>query len=104
MPWLPALDDALVRAALIAAETVAPAPEDKSFLEKRLAATLAAALAAEFPTLTVLANRKVPGLLVPGWGPQPGAFDLAVLDQEQRPLLLAEGNKNSYLQGFFEAL
>ena len=81
MPELPPLDKALVRAAGIAAATVAPEPQDKSFLKKRLAKALAAALTAEFIALTVLANKKVPGLVVPGWDSQPAAFDLAVLDQ-----------------------
>ena len=90
MPELPPLDEALVPAAGIAAATVVPEPQDKSFLEKRLAAALAAALTAEFDRLTVLTNKKVPGLVVPGWDPQPGAFDLVLLDHEQQPLLLVE--------------
>jgi hypothetical protein len=58
------LDSGFVAAARAAAATAAPQPEDRSFLEKRLATAVGAALEREFAPLRVTLNKKLARYLV----------------------------------------
>ena len=58
--------------------------------KKLLGGICAAHPRAAHPVRDAAAAEGERGGVVPGWDPQPGAFDLAVLDQEQQPLLLTE--------------
>lgn len=86
---MPEIEDGFRRATLRAAAAVKPEESDKSFLEKRLAAAIGRELEMEFG-LPVLLNRKVPELVLDEWNPQPGPFDVVILDEEDRPFVVAE--------------
>jgi hypothetical protein len=79
------VDDAVARAVA----DVRPEPSDRSFLEKRLAAVLAAELAAATGR-TVTENKKLPGIELPDWSPQPGWIDIAVLNKGGSPWITIE--------------
>ena len=83
-------DSAVGRAIRVAAAVAAPAPSDKSFLEKRLAAALGDALEAELAPLRVSLNKKLPDFELPNWDPQPGWLDVSVVDESERLLVVAE--------------
>lgn len=74
----------------VAATSVAPGAGDKTFLEKRLASALGEALEAEFAPLSVSLNKKLVGITLEEWNPQPGAFDVAILKDDSSPLVVAE--------------
>jgi hypothetical protein len=87
----PALLDAAFSGAIAAAAAlVAWEPGDRSFLEKRLAASVGSALASELPRNEIVLNKKLVGFQLPGWAPQPGAFDLAVKGEHGQPIAVAE--------------
>jgi hypothetical protein len=73
-----------------AAHSVGPKPGDKSFLEKRFAAMLGGFLQEQLDPERVLINRRLPGFEIPGWDPQPGSFDLAIVDDREQPLAVFE--------------
>ncbi len=85
-------DDAFVAQALArAAERVRPEPGDKSFLEKRLAAAVAESLAdGFFNPDAVVRDRKLANCELPGWDPQPGTIDVAVVTPEREPRIVFE--------------
>lgn len=66
-----------------AAASVRPAPDDNGFQERRLEEALVAALR-DLTHAEVVARRR-DRLSVPGWDPQPGAFDV-VVNADQRVL------------------
>jgi hypothetical protein len=84
------LDSGFVAAVRAAAATAAPQPEDGSFLKKRLAIAVGAALEREFAPLRVTLNKKLADVTLDGWDPQPGSFDVALLGEDDRPLAVAE--------------
>jgi hypothetical protein len=85
-----ALDSGFVAAVRAAAASAAPEPEDRSFLEKRLAAAVGAAVAREFAPLRVTLNKKLADVTLDEWDPQPGSFDVALLREDGLPLAVAE--------------
>jgi hypothetical protein len=86
------LDDAFIAGALArAAERVGPEPTDKSFLERRLVEAVAASLAdGYFHPDAVVRDKKLAGCLLPGWDPQPGTIDLAVITPQSEPRIVFE--------------
>lgn len=83
--------DAIVAQALSrAAASVMPEKVDESFLEKRLAASFAVALADEFDADRIMLNRKIAGAELPGWDPQPGWIDVVVLNEDGGPSIAVE--------------
>ena len=74
-------DGAFVAQALArVAERVRPEPGDKSFLERRLAAAVAESLAdGFFNPDAIVRDRKLANCELPGWDPQPGTIDVAVV-------------------------
>jgi hypothetical protein len=85
-------DDAYIARALArAAEWAAPNPGDKSFLERRLAEAVAASLADGFfdPDL-VVCDKKLMNSELPGWDPQPGTIDVAVVTRRREPRIVFE--------------
>ena len=84
-------DAIFARVSGAAAETVAPHAEDKSFLEKRLAAAFSDALESELaPTFRVSLSSKVAGFELPNWDPVPGWFDVAGLNESEQVVAVAE--------------
>lgn len=77
------LHDVVARAVSLAALAVTPEESDKSFLEKRLEAKLAAILHAARPGLEVVVRRRVDALQLPNWDPKPYPFDISLLDGER---------------------
>jgi hypothetical protein len=85
-------DNAFVARALArAAERTRPEPGDRSFLEKRLAHAVAESLADGFyrPEL-VVRDKKLSGCELPGWSPQPGTIDVAVITPANEPRVVFE--------------
>lgn len=76
------LDFRFANVLLRAAARSAPAPEDKSFLERRLEEALVQELAKEFAPKKIVAKKKLVGVELPDWDPQPGWIDVAVLEEE----------------------
>src|SRR3954469_17483671 len=81
-------DHVVARAVGAAAAAVRPEATDTSFLEKRLAATLASELERLLPRRQILVNKKVPNLVFPDWDPQPGSLDVAVTKRGRLQLAL----------------
>lgn len=77
------LHDVIARAIGLAALAVTPDEADRSFLEKRLEAKLAAILHAARPDLEVVVRKKVNALQLPNWDPKPRPFDIALLEGER---------------------
>src|SRR5438132_7118772 len=84
--------DAFIATALgHAAERVRPQPSDKSFLEKRLAQAVAASLAeGHFRPELVVRDKKLLGSHLPGWDPQPGTIDVAIVTPDNEPRIVFE--------------
>jgi hypothetical protein len=74
-------DGAFVAQALARlAERVRPELGEKSFLERRLAAAVAESLAdGFFNPDAIVRDRKLANCELPGWDPQPGTIDVAVV-------------------------
>jgi len=87
-------DDAFIAAALArAAEQVRPQEGDKSFLEKRLAEAFATSLAdGYFRPELVVRDKKLQGSHLPGWDPQPGTIDVAIITPATEPRIVFELN------------
>src|SRR5206468_1809279 len=85
-------DDAFVASALErAAERAQPQPSDKSFLEKRLVEAVAESLAdGRFRPELVVRDKKLANCELPGWDPQPGTIDIAVVTAQNEPRLVFE--------------
>lgn len=84
--------DALVSSALAdAARRVCPEPSDMSFLERRLAGTFATALGERIgrPDL-VCRDKKLVNCELPGWNPQPGTIDVAIVTAAREPRVVFE--------------
>lgn len=86
------VDDFFIAGALKeAAERVRPEDGDKSFLEKRLANAVVDALRnGRFRPDLVVKDKKLVGSTLPGWDPQPGTIDVAVVTPEFEPRIIFE--------------
>lgn len=82
-------DAEFVGAVARACFSVTPDPGDRSFLEGRLERALFHELDVLYPG-RVSANKKLPGISIPDWNPQPGWLDIAVVDDGGAPSLVAE--------------
>ena len=82
-------DAEFVGAVALACLRVAPDQGDKSFLERRLERALVHELDLLRPG-RVRANQKLPGIAIPDWDPQPGWLDIAVVDENDEPVVVAE--------------
>jgi hypothetical protein len=85
-------DDTFIATALgRAAERVRPEPGDKSFLERRLAEAVAASLGEGYfrPEL-VVRDKKLVNSQLPGWDPQPGTIDVAIVTPNNEPRIVFE--------------
>lgn len=85
-------DDAYIARALgLAAEQTHPEPGDKSFLEKRLAEVVVSAFTSSFfRSEAVVRDKKLQSSVLPGWDPQPGTIDVAVITPEREPRIVFE--------------
>jgi hypothetical protein len=85
-------DDAFIASVLQrAAERAQPQPTDKSFLEKRLVEAVAASLAdGHFHPDAVVCDKKLANCELPGWDPQPGTIDVAVVTPTNEPRIVFE--------------
>jgi hypothetical protein len=83
------VDEDFAGAVARASRLVRPQPTDKSFLERRLERCLAYELE-ELYAGRVRPNKKLVGVAIPDWEPQPGLLDIAVLDEGGAPWLVVE--------------
>jgi len=67
-----------------------PSPADTAFQERRLEEAIVTTLGDIFGPDRVVARGGLPGVTLPGWDPQPGAFDVAVTHADGSPRALLE--------------
>lgn len=85
-------DDAFIAKALApVAERARPQASDRTFLEKRLAEAVAESLAdGPFRRNAVVRDKKLANCTLPGWDPQPGTIDVAVVTPDNEPRFVFE--------------
>ena len=85
-----ALDGLVARALQQAALRARPEPADKSFLEKRLVVALREALTYFAREELILCDKKLRNCELPGWDPQPGTIDVAIVNTDLEPRIAFE--------------